>query len=1357
MNNQVVISRFTDYRPDEQVKYFKLPPKEGCMSVIVPFFNEEKSELQVTLKSLDEGFGYLGSMSNKWNDKSLMRIIIIQDGWYKASESMKRYLKELFPEKVDGQYWWNHYPEFTTYDMNKDGTITFVFENNQPICINKGEDKPIYCYITMLIKIDNRKKHNSHEWFIGRGGFSEHMKSKYLFCTDAFTIFHKACIYHLVNHMDNNPTSSVATGRQRVMTKKQQGTDENLFSLGTVLRMVQLFDFETSNTLYNGAFSLGGCLPVIPGPCGLYRSSDMLQNHVRDWYFDIVNQEPSQTGLVLGNLRIAEDRILSYSAVLKTEEERSMAFIPMAVFYFEAETNLKMFMLQRRRWINGSVAGYIYLLFSSFEHIRDWNTNIFRKCYIWLLLICQFITYMLVSIGPAFSISIFYYSFYYVFYRFENNFLGIRAMTDIATGLVWILFVSHMFIHNKDKFHYIIIYCLLAFSFVTSTLTFASMILFVLSQPDTSYFFLYEFLLSGNAIVYLILLVTVLPFLLALLISGRGHSFIYMLKGFPFYFLFSHMLISAFGSYSFSRTWDLTWGNRPTSEIESNSTGAEADMHNIKIKFKIISKSSVFIILLLNVCVFILPKNYQIGIVGLFFLVAFTQLFFSSIYLLSKIPAKLRYVYKYWSHVETQEEVSYPLENDIENIDEELEAEFEQRLPLLGLKIIPVLGKTYTVMGKQTDITITTDIHPFEGGKYFQQTPEKDCLSVIVPFYNEEASELKNTLKSLYDCHEYTGEILKIWKKRSMKIVIIQDGWYKASESMKGYLKELFPEKIDGEDWCDNFKDFSEYDLNNDGSKTYIFENKQKVCINAGEEIEKYMDISMIIKIDNRKKHNSHEWFLGKSGFGEIIKAKYLYCTDAGTDFHKTCLYHLINHMDNHPTVSVSTGRARVKNKTQQGSTENTFSLATLLRQAQRFEFENVNAVYNGAFSLGGCLPVIPGPCGLYRASDILQNNARDWYFDIVNQEPSQTGLILGNLRIAEDRILSYSVILKTAEERSMAFVPLAIFYFEAELKLQNLLLQRRRWINGSIAGYIYLLFSNPEHLLKWRTNIFRKCYILMLLLCQFVTFCVVSLGPAFSISMFSFSFNYVFNDVQNKHLTIDTMTNIATAVVWCLFISHMIVHNKNRFHYTIIYCLLGFSFITSIMMIMTLVSSVINQPTGVLTEVLYSGNVIIYLILIITLFPFILSLLISGRGHSLIYMIKGFPAYLLFSHMLVSAFGSYSFSRTWDLSWGNRPNSAVETSSNIMSQIKERFSILSQSSVLFILLINAVVFFLPRIYQTGIVGLFFFLAFIQLFFSSIYLLSKIPDKIRYAYRRYQLNKEEVELDTIEEENTYEI
>jgi cellulose synthase/poly-beta-1,6-N-acetylglucosamine synthase-like glycosyltransferase len=73
--------------------------------------------------------------------------------------------------------------------------------------------------------------------------------------------------------------------------------------------------------------------------------------------------------MILGNLRIAEDRVLSYSAVLKAEQPRSMALVPEATFYFEAETELEKLLLQRRRWTNGKFFSRNYFLqFFFFEN-----------------------------------------------------------------------------------------------------------------------------------------------------------------------------------------------------------------------------------------------------------------------------------------------------------------------------------------------------------------------------------------------------------------------------------------------------------------------------------------------------------------------------------------------------------------------------------------------------------------------------------------------------------------------------------------------------------------------------------------------------------------------------------------------------------------------------------------------------------------------------------------------------------------------------------------------------------------------------------------------------------------------------
>ena len=643
--HNIILKKFYDYRPGNK-SYFSKPyqgditPAKDGIAVIIPFFNEASHELQQTLNSLYNSFVELKRLSNKWRDKKLY-VCLIQDGWHKADKSMKDYLKDLFPKTINDVGWWDHFDEFKSDFNNPNSNAMFIFERRDylPTAVNVQQslkDDPKFMKLTLLVKINNRRKHNSHEWFLAKTGFAETVNAKYLFLTDAFTIFSHTCLYYLVKELDKNHNLSAVTGRQRLMTREQQGSYESIFSFGYILRNIQLFDFELANAVYNGAFHLGGLLPVIPGPCGLYRGEDLLQDNVRDSYFKVVNEEPDKTGLILGNLRIAEDRVLSYYSVIKTKEQKSMAFNPLAVFYFEAETDLQKFILQRRRWINGSIAGYIYLLFIAFSDFKDWDAGAIRKTYVWFLLFCQFLIYCMVSIAPGISIKILYYGLnYFLEYYGINWDLELMAVFLI----LWAIYVAHVSIHYRSKFNYPIMGILVILSVLTSIVSFASLFHYAFIYSGRS---IIDIFASGNPILYLGLAVFFGPFLLALLLSGKGHSLMYMIKSFIQYLLFLPMMISWFGSYAYSRTWDLTWGNRPASELAEITEEQKKIMVN---KFKEKAVRIIIVLVILNLIVFFIPLAGQLVLMGAFFAIALFQMLFSFIYCIIKIGYKLKIVF----------------------------------------------------------------------------------------------------------------------------------------------------------------------------------------------------------------------------------------------------------------------------------------------------------------------------------------------------------------------------------------------------------------------------------------------------------------------------------------------------------------------------------------------------------------------------------------------------------------------------------------------------------------------------------------------------------------------------------------
>ena len=609
---------------------------------------------------------------------------------------------------------------------------------------------------------------------------------------------------------------------------------------------------------------------------------------------------------------------------------------------------------------------------------------------------------------------------------------------------------------------------------------------------------------------------------------------------------------------------------------------------------------------------------------------------------------------------------------------------------------------------------------------------EKCGLSVVIPFFNEESHELQQTLNSLYDGYNYLRKKSKQWHNKPMYVCLIQDGWQKASKSMKNYLKYFFDVRINGKGWWDYFP---ELNGNNGGNATFIFE-RPAISINPQTEFlddPKWMHITLIVKANNRRKHNSHEWFLSKYGFAEATKGKYLFLTDAFTLYSEKCIYYLVKELDHNKHLSGTTGRQRVMVRDQQGSKESIFSFGCILRMIQMCDFEFANAVYNGAFSLGGLLPVLPGPCGMY-TTDILQDKVRDAYFDVVNKEPSETGLIEGNLKIAEDRILTYYSVTKTSEERYLSFNPLAVFYFEAETELNKLMFQRRRWINGSVCGYIYLLFLNFNDFKEWHVNIVRKIYVWILLMSQLIIYIMVGFAPGISLRITFYGIAYFLNYYHVESNLIIILLAIGS---WLLYLAHIFVHHAERFNYLIMTILVLFSLVTSLTLYAVLFHVVFiasQQPIG---DMLLTAHPIVWMAIVVFLFPFVNALFLSGRGHSFMYMIKSFIQYTLFIPLLITWIGSYAYSRLFCLDWGNRPEIFSEH-----NEEKELMTTKFKEKTIYIMLIlvvlNIAIFFVPLIGQLYFMGIFFVIALWQMFLSFIFCLSKMNYKIKMIYKNYK-------------------
>lgn len=79
-----------------------------------------------------------------------------------------------------------------------------------------------------------------------------------------------------------------------------------------------------------------------------------------------------------------------------------------------------------------------------------------------------------------------------------------------------------------------------------------------------------------------------------------------------------------------------------------------------------------------------------------------------------------------------------------------------------------------------------------------------------------------------------------------------------------------------------------------------------------------------------------------------------------------------------------------------------------------------------------------------------------------------------------------------------------------AETQLKTLAYQRRRWINGTVAGYIYLGLGHPDLIFNSKHNWISKLFIWLLIMCQVLMFAVVAISPALFLIMLILSLEII-------------------------------------------------------------------------------------------------------------------------------------------------------------------------------------------------------------------------------------------------------
>lgn len=235
-------------------------------------------------------------------------------------------------------------------------------------------------------------------------------------------------------------------------------------------------------------------------------------------------------------------------------------------------------------------------------------------------------------------------------------------------------------------------------------------------------------------------------------------------------------------------------------------------------------------------------------------------------------------------------------------------------------------------------------------------------LIIGIVFYNEHVTELIRTLISLEQQIRETRDLCKI------QIIIVGDGIKQMDSSTHLFLRDIFcKSSLDLQLWDDMVQN-----LYNSEKKTCIIQRRLMVdgvnirtCVKfPTSNMMLQLPMTLILKSENRRKHNSQEWILNsfcRYAFEnvELDDNRFVFMTDCGTYFENECLKKMLHYMIQNENCVGCTGRQRVMSAEQQDCLEYSSFFRVeklssfLLRMIQGVDYEVSYATYTGGFALG--------------------------------------------------------------------------------------------------------------------------------------------------------------------------------------------------------------------------------------------------------------------------------------------------------------------------------------------------------------------------------------------------------------------
>lgn len=550
------------------------------LMIVVTMYNEDDILLARTLKGVFKNIKHLEAKrgSDVWGKDSWKKIVvcIVSDGRSKINEraqallaSLGVYQEGLAKSRIDDKKVKAHMYEYTTRVRVSSVTDT----------VKLTTEKVVPVQMLFCLKETNAKKINSHRWCFE--AVAQVLEPRVVVLLDCGTQPSGRSLYHLWKEFDRDPQVAGACGEIKASLKKRQ-------ILTNPLVYAQNFEYKISNILDKPTESAFGFISVLPGAFSAYRylalQNDITGKGPLEKYFkgeflhgsgelDPDDDEyemklrllSEEAGIFTSNMYLAEDRILCYELVAKRGSAWLLRYVKSASAETDVPEGIAEFILQRRRWLNGSFFAAIYGLVH-FPKIWTSLHSIGRK----LMLHVEFFYQFVNLIVSWFSIGSYFLVFRILTTSLASSDLNFSPGNILSVVFLWLYLASIvtafvLSFGNKpkgtEKFYIVIV---LFFAVLMAYMIFAAvfMAVYAVKKIYDDHTEITVALFFQNSEFRDLVVATSSTYALYFLSSFLYLEPLHMFTSFAQYLLLSPAYVNVLNIYAFCNIDDVSWGTK---------------------------------------------------------------------------------------------------------------------------------------------------------------------------------------------------------------------------------------------------------------------------------------------------------------------------------------------------------------------------------------------------------------------------------------------------------------------------------------------------------------------------------------------------------------------------------------------------------------------------------------------------------------------------------------------------------------------------------------------------------------------------------------------------------------------------